>query len=54
VDADIFSGITFTLILSLPIFCLPVYLVFMPDGAPAAHDFFGIKRLMPRFGAKDN
>jgi hypothetical protein len=36
------SRITFTLVLSLPLFSLPVYPVFMPGGAPAARDVFGI------------
>src|SRR5215467_1093347 len=36
-------GVKFTAVLSLPLFFLFVYLVFMPGGATATHDFFGIK-----------
>jgi hypothetical protein len=42
------SRIKFTLVLSLPIFSLPVYPVFMPSGAPPAHDVFGMKGASPR------
>ncbi len=37
------SRIPFTLVLSLPLFSLLVYPVFIPGGAPAAHDVFGMK-----------
>jgi hypothetical protein len=37
------SGIKFTAVLSLLLFSLPVYPVFMPGGAAATHDFFGMK-----------
>jgi hypothetical protein len=43
------SRLKFTLVLSLPIFSLPVYSVFMPGGAPAEHDVFGISRLTREF-----
>jgi len=36
-------GVKFTAVLTLPLFFLFVYLVFMPGGATATHDFFGIK-----------
>jgi hypothetical protein len=35
------SGILFTIVLSLPIFSLPVYLVFMLSGAPAGAWYLG-------------